>query len=59
MNAGETVKRWDLPGLPSNHSLPAGVPPAVAQVMLRRGLDTEEKLRVFLKPPQKLPYDPP
>ena len=58
MNVGETVKRWDLPGLPSNHSLPADVPAAVAQVMLRRGLDTEEKLRVFLNPPQKLPYDP-
>lgn len=58
MNAADTVKQWDLPGLPSNHSLPAGVPSAVAQVMLRRGMDTEEKLRVFLNPPHKLPYDP-
>ena len=33
MKTGETVKRWDLPGLPSNHSLPADVPSAAAQVM--------------------------
>ncbi|PKB65244.1 MAG: single-stranded-DNA-specific exonuclease RecJ [SAR202 cluster bacterium Io17-Chloro-G2] len=58
MNAHDTVKRWDLFDLPASHSLPDGVPGAVAQVLLRRGLDTAEKLRLFLNPPQKLPYDP-
>lgn len=58
MNAGDTVKRWDLPALPLTHSLPADLPPAAAQVLLRRGIDTAEKLKVFLSPPQKLPYDP-
>ena len=58
MNAGDTFKRWDLSALPSKHSLPADLPPAVAQVLLRRGINTAEKLKVFLTPPQKLPYDP-
>jgi len=58
MNAGDTVKRWQLPALPTNHSLPTDLPWAVAQVLLRRGIDTADKLKVFLTPPQKLPYDP-
>ena len=58
MRAVDTEKRWDLAALPSTHSLPGDVPPAVVQVLLRRGLDTAERLQVFLTPPQKLPYDP-
>ena len=58
MPAEEPLKRWDLPEIPSNHSLPANVTPAAAQVLLRRGLDSAEKLKTFLTPPQKLPYDP-
>jgi single-stranded-DNA-specific exonuclease len=30
----------------------------MAKVLLKRGIDTAEKLRLFLEPPQRLPYDP-
>jgi single-stranded-DNA-specific exonuclease len=58
MAAEDTLKQWDLPSLPSIHSLPSNIPGAAVQILLRRGLDTAEKLRVFLTPPQKLPYEP-
>ena len=58
MAVEDTPKRWDLPSLPSTHSLPSNIPGAAVQILLRRGLDTPEKLRVFLTPPQKLPYEP-
>ncbi len=58
MAVEDTFKRWDLPSLPSTHSLPSDIPGAAVQILLRRGLDTAEKLRVFLTPPQKLPYEP-
>jgi len=52
------AKRWTLPPPPASHSLPRDLPPAAVQVLLRRGIDTAEKLRLFLQPAQRLPYDP-
>ena len=34
------------------------MPPAIAQVLVRRGIDTPLKLSALLDPPYKLPYDP-
>lgn len=56
MSAGG--KRWDLPPPLDVRSLPSGLPPAIAQVLARRGVRTAEELRLFLEPPQGLPYDP-
>ena len=38
--------------------LPSHLPPAIAQVLARRGVRTAGELRLFLDPPQRLPYDP-
>ena len=54
----EPGKRWVLPGAPAAHSLPSEVPSAVAKVLVNRGVDTGEKLRLLLDPPQQLPYNP-
>ena len=51
-------KRWDLPNAPTAHTLPRDVPTAVAKVLVNRGVDTAEKLRLLLDPPQQLPYNP-
>ncbi len=51
-------KRWDLPPPVGNHSLPSHLAIAAVKVLMRRGIDTAEKLRVFLDPPHRLPYDP-
>ncbi len=45
------------PPLPVD-SLPSGLPPAIAQVLARRGVRTAEELQLFLEPPQRMPYDP-
>jgi single-stranded-DNA-specific exonuclease len=34
------------------------VPPAIAQVLVKRGIDTPQALNLLLDPPHKLPYDP-
>ena len=34
------------------------MPPAIAQVLARRGIDTPQKLSTLIDPPHKLPYDP-
>ena len=54
----EGAKRWDLPPPVKDHSLPPDLPSAVVKVLVHRDIDTAEKLRIFLKPPQRLPYDP-
>jgi single-stranded-DNA-specific exonuclease len=52
------AKRWELPPPVTDNSLPSHVPPAIAKVLVRRGIDSADKLRVFFDPPQRLPYDP-
>ena len=34
------------------------VPQAIARVLVARGVDSPEKLRLFLEPPHRLPHDP-
>ena len=52
------AKQWGLPPPLSANSLPAHLSPAAIKVLVRRGLDTAEKLQLFLDPPHGLPYDP-
>ena len=52
------AKLWDLPPPVGDHSLLSNLPPAVVKVLVHRGIDTAEKLRMFLDPPHRLPYDP-
>ena len=54
----EGAKRWDLPPPVEEHSLPPELPSAVVKMLVHRNIDTAEKLRIFLVPPQRLPYDP-
>ena len=51
-------KKWLLKKTPEAHALPPEVPTPLVPVLLGRGLDTAEKLRLFLRPPHNLPYDP-
>jgi single-stranded-DNA-specific exonuclease len=52
------TKRWQLPPPAKAHTLPERLPQSMVQVLLARGIDTTEKLRFFLDPPHRLPYDP-
>ena len=49
---------WSLPAALEIDALSGHVPPAIAQVLVRRGIDTPQSLSAFLDPPHKLPYDP-
>ena len=49
---------WSLPAELEIDALSGHVPPAIAQVLVRRGIDTPQRLSEFLDPPHKLPYDP-
>ena len=40
------------------NALSGQVPPAIAQVLMKRGIDTPQKLAALLNPPHRLPYDP-
>ena len=51
-------RRWQLPPAAAIPKELSDLPPALAQILLARGLDTGEKLRCFLEPPQQLPYNP-
>ncbi len=51
-------KKWLLKETHGAHALPPDVPPPLVPVLLGRGIDTAEKLRLFLHPPHNLPYDP-
>lgn len=51
-------RRWQIPPAAAIPSELSDLPPALAQILLARGLDTGEKLRCFLEPPQQLPYNP-
>ena len=50
--------RWQLPAPVAVDRLVPRVPPPVAQFLIRRGIDTPQKLDAFLNPPHRLPYDP-
>ena len=51
-------RAWSLPSPLQADSLSGHVPPAIAQVLVRRGIDTPQKLAALLDPPHRLPYDP-
>lgn len=54
----EVTKHWKLTRPVESHNLPSDLPAPVAQILLGRGIDSAEKLRFFLEPPHRLPYDP-
>ena len=58
MNIGEGEHPWSLPAGLETDALSGHVPPAIAQVLVRRGIDTPQRLSALVDPPHKLPYDP-
>lgn len=54
----EGLKRWEPRPVVTDHALPRDLPPLVIQVLASRGIDTAEKLRLFLDPPHRLPHNP-
>ena len=50
--------RWQIPPFAASDSLASGVPAPLARVLVRRGIDTPEKLSAFLEPPHPLPHSP-
>ena len=50
--------RWVYPPDTDASPLLKQAPSAVARVLVRRGIDTPEKLRFFFNPPHRLPHDP-
>ena len=58
MNIGEGEHPWSLPADLETDALSGHVPPAIAQVLVRRGIDTPQRLSALVDPPHKLPYDP-
>ena len=49
---------WSMPPILDITVLAGHVPPAIAQVLIKRGIDTPQKLSALLDPPHTLPYDP-
>ena len=58
MTIGEGEHPWSLPARLETDALSGHVPPAIAQVLVRRGIDTPQRLSALVDPPHKLPYDP-
>ena len=58
MTADGGERRWSLPPALDALALSGHVPPAIAQVLMKRGIDTPQKLSALLDPPHRLPYDP-
>jgi len=55
------MKQWKLKDLPSEgrrHTLPGNLSPAMVRLLLSRGIDSGEKLTLFLNPPHRLPHCP-
>ena len=51
--------RWDFPPSQDISALRSDrMPPVIARLLAGRGIDTDRKLREFLNPPHRLPYDP-
>jgi len=55
---GGNLQPWALPSILDATALSEHVPPAIAQVLVKRGIDTPQKLNILLDPPHRLPYDP-
>ena len=51
-------RSWSLPSVLDANGFSGQVPPSIAQVLVRRGIDTPQKLANLLDPPHRLPYDP-
>ena len=49
---------WSLPPALGDNGLSGKVPPAIAQVLVKRGIDTLQTLSSLIDPPHRLPYDP-
>ncbi|MEC8857366.1 MAG: DHH family phosphoesterase, partial [Chloroflexota bacterium] len=58
MTIGGGVHPWSLPTALNTDALSGHVPSAIAQVLVKRGIDTPQKLNFIIEPPHKLPYDP-
>lgn len=58
MTTARGEQTWSLPSALDANGLSEHVPPAIAQVLVNRGLDTPQKLANLLDPPHRLPYDP-
>ncbi len=57
----ETTRQWQLPTRPEEMEIqgfPPDLPLGLAQVLLARGINSGEKLRLFTQPPHRLPYNP-
>lgn len=55
------MKQWKLKNplqTESRHELPEDFSPAIIRVLSARGIDSAEKLRLFLNPPHRLPHCP-
>ena len=55
------MKQWKLKDPPSGetrHTLPENLSPVIVRLLLTRGIDSAEKLRLFLNPPHRLPHCP-
>lgn len=52
------INSWSLPSILNITALAEHVPPPIAQVLMKRGIDTLQKLNILLDPPHMLPYDP-
>ena len=51
-------RSWSLPFVLDVNGLSDRVPPAIAKVLVKRGIDTPQKLSSLIDPPHRLPYDP-
>ena len=55
------MKQWKLKDLSAQefrHTLPGDLSPPMVRLLLSRGIDSSEKLRLFLDPPHRLPHCP-
>ncbi len=55
---GAPPKKWVYPLPVNTGGLPVDIPRPIAELLARKAIDTAEKLRFFLEPPHRLPYDP-
>ena len=58
MTGREEINSWSLPQLLDTTALSGHVPNAIAQVLVKRAVNTPQKLNTLLDPLHRLPYDP-